>query len=199
MLKTVFLDLDDTILDFTRAEAAALRRALTEADVPADDGVLARYHAINAAQWELLEEGVLTREQVLLGRFDILFGELGLVRSAGEICERYEEYLGEGHWFIPGAEALLETGLRRVFISMGGDGVLAADHSGQIHVPCIPGKMVNTTGCGDAFMAAIAWAYLEGTDLEGTARAGLAASSIAMESGETINPSMSVEGIRSRI
>ena len=97
------------------------------------------------------------------------------------------------------AEALLETGLRRVFISMGGDGVLAADHSGQIHVPCIPGKMVNTTGCGDAFMAAIAWAYLEGTDLEGTARAGLAASSIAMESGETINPSMSVEGIRSRI
>ena len=97
------------------------------------------------------------------------------------------------------AEALLETGLRRGFISMGGDGVLAADHSGKLHVPCIPGEMVNTTGCGDAFMAAIAWAYLEGTDLEGTARAGLAASSIAMESGETINPAMSVEGIRSRI
>ncbi|EOS66797.1 YjjG family noncanonical pyrimidine nucleotidase [Oscillibacter sp. 1-3] len=109
MLKTVFLDLDDTILDFARAEAAALRRALTEADVPVDGAVLARYHAINAAQWELLEEGALTREQVLLGRFDILFGELGLVRPAGEICRRYEEYLGEGHWFIPGAEALLEA------------------------------------------------------------------------------------------
>lgn len=109
MLRTVFLDLDDTILDFSLAEAAALRRALTEADVPADNAVLARYHAINAAQWELLEEGVLTREQVLLGRFDILFGELGLVRSAGEICGRYEEYLAEGHWFVPGAEALLEA------------------------------------------------------------------------------------------
>ena len=89
--------------------AAALRRALTEADIPADNAVLARYHAINAAQWELLEEGVLTREQVLLGRFDILFGELGLVRSAVEICGRYEEYLAEGHWFVPGAEALLEA------------------------------------------------------------------------------------------
>lgn len=109
MLKTVFLDLDDTILDFSRAEAEALRRALTEVDAPADDAVLARYHEINAAQWELLEEGVLTREQVLLGRFDILFGELGIVRSAREVCERYEEYLSEGHWFISGAEELLET------------------------------------------------------------------------------------------
>lgn len=108
MLKTVFLDLDDTILDFTRAEAEALRRALTEMDAPAEDSVLARYHEINTAQWELLEEGVLTREQVLLGRFDILFRELGLERSSREMCERYEEYLAEGHWFIPGAEALLE-------------------------------------------------------------------------------------------
>ena len=97
------------------------------------------------------------------------------------------------------AQALLETGLRRVFISLGGDGVLAADHSGLVHAPCIPGEMVNTTGCGDAFMAAIAWAYLEGTDLEGTARAGLAAASIAMESRETINPGMSAGGVRGRM
>ena len=59
--------------------------------------------------------------------------------------------------------------------------------------------MVNTTGCGDAFMAAIAWAYLEGTDLENTARAGLAASAIAMESEETINPAMSVEALRKKL
>ena len=48
-------------------------------------------------------------------------------------------------------------------------------------------------------MAAIAWAYLEGTDLEGTARAGLAASAIAMESEETINPAMSAEALRQRL
>lgn len=108
MLRTVFFDLDDTLLDFAQAEAAALRRTLAEMDAPADDGVLARYHAINAAQWRLLEERRLTREQVLVGRFDILFGELGLHRSARETCERYEGHLAEGHWFIPGAEALLE-------------------------------------------------------------------------------------------
>lgn len=128
MLRTVFLDLDDTILDFRRAEAEALRRALTEADIPADDGVLARYHAINAAQWELLEEGVLTREQVLLGRFDILFGELGLARSAREVCERYEEYLGEGHWFVPGAEAVLSALAPRYELYLASNGTAAVQH-----------------------------------------------------------------------
>ncbi len=96
------------------------------------------------------------------------------------------------------ADALLSTGLRRVFISLGGDGVLAADHSGRARLPCLPGRMVNTTGCGDAFMAALAWAYLEGSALEETARAGLAAASIAMESGETINEAMSAEALTAR-
>ena len=58
--------------------------------------------------------------------------------------------------------------------------------------------MVNTTGCGDAFMAALVWAYLEGMDLRDTALSGLAAASIAMESPETINPAMSAEAIKSR-
>ena len=97
------------------------------------------------------------------------------------------------------AGALLETGLRRVFLSLGGDGVLAADHSGRARLPCLPGNKVNTTGCGDAFMAALAWAYLEGTGLEETARAGSAAAAIAMESAETINDGMSAQALRERM
>ncbi len=97
------------------------------------------------------------------------------------------------------ADALLETGLRRVFISLGAEGVFAADRSGRVQLPCLPAELVNATGCGDAFMAAIAWAYLRGTDLADTARAGLAASSIAMESRETINPVMSEEALESRL
>ncbi len=44
---------------------------------------------------------------------------------------------------------LLATGLHRVFISLGADGVFAADHTGS-SCPPLPGTMVNTTGCGDA-------------------------------------------------
>ena len=59
--------------------------------------------------------------------------------------------------------------------------------------------MVNTTGCGDASMAAIVWAWLEELDLRSSARAGLAAGSIAMESGQTINPHMSAEALKARM
>ena len=96
------------------------------------------------------------------------------------------------------ADALLATGLRRVFISLGSDGVFAADHNARLHLPVLPADMRNTTGCGDAFMAAIAWAYLQGTDLRGTAMAGLAASAIAMEGAGTINPALGVQALKER-
>ena len=97
------------------------------------------------------------------------------------------------------ANVLLKTGLQQVFISLGAGGVFAADQDRGLHLPSIPGSMANATGCGDAFMAALAWAYMEGMDLEQSAYAGLAASSIALEGSETINPEMSVDAIKSRL
>ena len=97
------------------------------------------------------------------------------------------------------ARKLLDAGLKQIFISLGGDGALAADCSGCRWLKTIPGEMVNTTGCGDAFMAALVWAHLEGFGLEESARAGLAAGSIAMESRQTINPNMSSGALKDRM
>ena len=97
------------------------------------------------------------------------------------------------------ADKLIEMGVHRMFISLGGDGVYAVMGDQKLHLPNIPGTMVNTTGCGDAFMAAITWAYLEGMDLYSTARAALAAGSIAMESNETIHPGMSASALKARM
>ena len=97
------------------------------------------------------------------------------------------------------AATLLAAGLQRVFISLGVDGVLAADRERKIHLHNLPARMVNTTGCGDAFMAAVARAFLDGADLETAAKRGLAASAIAMESADTINPAMSLTAVAERI
>ena len=108
------------------------------------------------------------------------------------------------------AKTLLKKGVHRVFLSMGASGVYAAMNTSTsstpeesdikgIWVENLPGNVVNTTGCGDSFMAAIMWAYLEGMTLEETALAGNAAGSITMESNETINPMMSSNAIKSRM
>ena len=94
---------------------------------------------------------------------------------------------------------LLEMGVKRVFLSMGSRGVYAADETGSIQLPNLPGNMVNTTGCGDAFTAALVWAYGQDWDLKTTALAGLAAGAIAMESPQTINCAMSADALRTRM
>ena len=97
------------------------------------------------------------------------------------------------------ARALLDTGLKRVFISLGGEGMFAATGDEGIWMENLPCKMVNTTGCGDSAMAALVWAYLEGLTLEDSVRAALAAGSITIESPETISPEMNEELLRSRM
>lgn len=97
------------------------------------------------------------------------------------------------------AEKLLEMGVHRLFISMGSKGVYAAMKNERLQLPNLRGRMVNTTGCGDAFMGALGWAYLEGMNLRETTLAGLAAGAIAMESEETINPAMSATAIKNRV
>ena len=97
------------------------------------------------------------------------------------------------------AEKLLETGLHRVFLSLGADGVFAANGKESRVYPCLPAAVRSTTGAGDAFMAALVWAYLEGMDLEDTVRAASTAAAIATESEETINPALSETALRERI
>lgn len=97
------------------------------------------------------------------------------------------------------AEALLAQGLQRVFISLGGDGVLAAQKDEMQLVPICKAEMRNATGAGDAMMAALVWSFLSGQSLTESAASGTAAAAIAVESEETINPNMSAEAVEKRL
>ena len=97
------------------------------------------------------------------------------------------------------ARALLDTGLKRVFLSLGSEGMYAATGDDSCWMENLPCSIVNTTGCGDSAMAALVWAYLEDMSLEDSVRAALAAGSITIESQETISPEMSEELLRERM
>ena len=76
------------------------------------------------------------------------------------------------------ADVYLKAGVERVFISLGSEGMLAADREKRIHLPCFEGPVINTTGAGDSATAAIVWADLNQMSLEDTARAALLAGSL---------------------
>ena len=109
MIKYVFLDLDDTIFDFHKAEALALSKMLSEFGITPDKEMSERYSKINKSQWELLEKKLKTREEVLNDRFTIFFSEIGADIDSGKAREIYEYTLGCGHYFLDGAEELLEA------------------------------------------------------------------------------------------
>ena len=123
------MDIDDTILDFHRAEATALHRTLTELGIAPEAETLSRYSEINRQQWELLEEGILSRDQVLLRRFEILFRELGKNCDASSARDRYEGLLRLGHWFVPGAEELLRSLYGRYDLYLVSNGTADVQHA----------------------------------------------------------------------
>lgn len=108
MTEFLFLDLDDTILDFGKAEKAALTKTLGQFGVEPTERVCTRYSQINRSHWERLERREITRQQVLTGRFQVLFEELGRQADPCKLAESYEANLSMGHDFLPGAEQALE-------------------------------------------------------------------------------------------
>ena len=122
MIEFLFLDLDDTILDFHRAERVALSKTLIHFGIDPTEHVLNRYHLINKSCWERLEKGELTRDQVLVERYRLLFLELGLACDPEAVTALYTEYLAIGHWFMPGAEEAVKrlSGKYRLFLASNG-------------------------------------------------------------------------------
>jgi len=122
MVEFLFLDLDDTILDFHKAEWIALGKTFRGFGLEPTDTVMARYSQINREHWERLERKELTREEVLVGRFEVLFREFGLVVDPVHCARTYEGNLAVGHYFIPGAPEAVEALSKRYKLYLASNG-----------------------------------------------------------------------------
>ena len=103
-MEFLLLDLDDTILDFHKAERIALSKTFRDFGLEPTNEVLDLYHEINKWHWEQLELGLMTRDQVLVNRFGALFEKVGMTVDPAACAKSYESNLGIGHYFLPGAE-----------------------------------------------------------------------------------------------
>jgi len=78
------------------------------------------------------------------------------------------------------ARQLLAAGPQAVVLKLGPAGAFLATESGTQHYPTFPVKVVDTSGAGDAFTAALVLAMAEGKPLHEAIRMGNAAGSLAV-------------------
>jgi pseudouridine kinase len=91
---------------------------------------------------------------------------------------------------------LLNKGIKNVYISLGPEGVYYSNGRNKGILPSITDEIINTTGAGDSFLAAVVWAYLNNYDIEESAKAGSAASYICIRSPKTVSDEISEAYIR---
>jgi pseudouridine kinase len=97
-----------------------------------------------------------------------------------------------GNEDLPGAaESLHAKGVKLVFISLGGEGVYYDDGRERGILSCRSGKIEDTTGCGDAFMAAAAYGYFMGKMPRDMAVMGLSAAALCAGAKGAIREDMS--------
>jgi pseudouridine kinase len=92
-------------------------------------------------------------------------------------------------------DSIIDKGVKNIFVTSGPKGVYYTDGITKGNILPISTNIVNTTGAGDSYLAAVVWAYLKGFNLEKSAKAGLAASSICIKSNMTVSEDISSENI----
>ncbi len=126
-MKNVFLvDADETLLDFPADEKKGLLIALQRHGVPLKDGVYERFHVINGGLWKLLERGEITRERLIVKRFELLFSEYQILLNAEQFSLDYFSVLAESGTPYAGAVAFLQklNELGRVYIVTNGSSIV---------------------------------------------------------------------------
>ncbi|MDY3927857.1 MAG: YjjG family noncanonical pyrimidine nucleotidase [Clostridia bacterium] len=109
MIKNILFDLDDTIFDFLWSEKNALSKTLIHFNIKPEERILSRYSEINLSQWKLLEQGKITRDELKIKRYIILFDEMNIKECSAEAAaDYYENALGTFFRFMPGAEEVLK-------------------------------------------------------------------------------------------
>lgn len=103
-------DIDGTILDFEKAEKAAIEGLFKKYGFgECTDEMLGRYSVINRGYWEALERNEISKPEVLVGRFRDFFSEMGLpVEKAEAFNKDYQLALGDTIAFCDNAYEILK-------------------------------------------------------------------------------------------
>ena len=110
-IKAILWDVDGTLLDFHASERAAIRTLFQEFHLGVcTEEMILRYSGINDDLWKRLEREEVSKKEVLIGRFETFFKELGLDPSiASDFNEQYQLSLGDTIVFRDDSYRIVES------------------------------------------------------------------------------------------
>ncbi|WP_088840883.1 YjjG family noncanonical pyrimidine nucleotidase [Listeria sp. ILCC797] len=104
---TLLFDVDDTLLDFKKAEDDALVKLFESEGVSDAKELTLVYKEINEALWKAFERGEISRDEVIQTRFAKLFATQNKSVDGILLEAKYRGFLEEGHEQIAGAAELI--------------------------------------------------------------------------------------------
>ena len=123
MIKNILWDVDGTLLNFKDSEKHALSSCLMGAGIRPTDEMIAKYSEINKSFWEKLERGELTRDQVLVQRFEVFFDLIGKKVNIPKFEKAYQEALANVFFYYDNSLMLCqkfkEEGFRQYVVTNG--------------------------------------------------------------------------------
>jgi len=104
MKNILLIDLDDTVLDFSKSEYVAVKETLTRFGLPASDEVATLYKNINIEVWKDFEKGLIERSDLAHLRFDRLLQKIDVKTVTGQqVNDVYCTLLAKQHFVMDGA------------------------------------------------------------------------------------------------
>ncbi|MCO7176197.1 YjjG family noncanonical pyrimidine nucleotidase [Sporolactobacillus kofuensis] len=107
--KSLFFDVDDTLLDFGATEDLALRLLFQNQGLTMTPDIISYYKKMNKGMWKDFEVGKLTRDELVNTRFSKLFTAFGKTVDGVALEKSYRNFLSEGHQLVENAYPLIET------------------------------------------------------------------------------------------
>jgi 2-haloacid dehalogenase len=108
MIKAIFLDVDDTLLDFPACARESLRICFEELGLSFGDREEKVFHEINDGLWRQVEDGTLTRTELYEVRFPKIFEALGISADGKRTETRFRAELCRVAIPMDGARELID-------------------------------------------------------------------------------------------
>ena len=107
--KFLLFDLDHTLLDFDTAEDIALTQFWEEQGVTEIQTYKDYYIPMNKGLWRELEQGKITKSELVNTRFSRLFAHFGIEKDGAELAILYQQHIAQQGQTYAGASELLDS------------------------------------------------------------------------------------------